>query len=127
MIAMFRFPSLAITSHYRWSADQGGKKSTPYGTKKYSFGKESAKQLVGMRTLERVFLIIGVLCLGLYGFFVLQQRYYQSQLEREFERELAELPSAPSPQSLNAPKLSTGDLVGRLSVPRLDLSVMVME
>lgn len=80
-----------------------------------------------MRFIERILLITGILCLGLYGFFTVQARWHQAELEREFEETYQPVPAAPEPRVPSNPHLKEGDLVGRLEVPRLDLSVMVME
>src|SRR5437016_6959980 len=75
-----------------------------------------------MKWLQRIFLIIGVACLGLYGLFTVQARIEQSMLEEELY-----LPrSHPGPLTTKY-KLQEGDLFGRLEVPRLNMSVMVME
>jgi sortase A len=82
-----------------------------------------------MQVLERLLLITGIICLGLYGFFTVQAKWHQADLERTFEenRTYEPLPAAPTPGIAAVPVLKEGDLVGRLEVPRLDLSVMVME
>ena len=73
--------------------------------------------------LTRVLLFIGLLCLGLYGFFVVEAHFRQAELEKELYQ--------PVPIRVTATplrrKLKEGDLFGRLEVPRLNLSVMVME
>ena len=76
-----------------------------------------------MRWLQRIFLIIGIVCLGLYGFFTVQARIEQSMLEEEL---YVPRPSHPGPLTTKY-KLQEGDLFGRLEVPRLNMSVMVME
>jgi len=91
-----------------------------------------------MRTLERILLIIGIVCLGLYGIFTLQTHIHQRRLERALERQLEEGQPKKAPEkapgespapppAAKRPKLAEGDLVGRLEIPRLNLSVMVME
>jgi len=76
-----------------------------------------------MKWLQRIFLIIGIVCLGLYGFFTVQARIEQSMLEEEL---YVPRPSHPGPLTTKY-KLQEGDLFGRLEVPRLNMSVMVME
>ena len=76
-----------------------------------------------MRWLQRIFLLIGIVCLGLYGFFTVQARIEQSMLEEEL---YLPRPSHPGPSTTKY-KLQEGDLFGRLEVPRLNMSVMVME
>jgi sortase A len=76
-----------------------------------------------VRWIQWLFLIAGVFCLGLYGFFTLQARMEQSLLEEELS---LPRPSHPSPIREKY-RLQEGDLFGRLEVPRLNMSVMVME
>jgi sortase A len=78
--------------------------------------------------MSKILLCVGILCLGLFGFFKVQAYFHQEDLERELDR--LEKPStetmvrvAPS----HARTLKEGDLFGRLEIPRLNLSVMVME
>src|SRR5262245_29117743 len=87
-----------------------------------------------MRAAQWLLLAIGLTCLGVYGLFSLQAYLEQSELESEFARQQLEFrgpgtvvqikPGVRAP----APRLVVeGDLVGRLEIPRLNLSVMVME
>ena len=76
-----------------------------------------------MKWLQRLFLLIGIVCLGLYGFFTVQAKIEQSMLEKELE---LPRPARPSPLTQKY-QLQEGDLFGRLEVPRLNMSVMVME
>ena len=80
--------------------------------------------------IQKLLLIIGVTCLALDGFFTVQARIEQSRLERELTlprpRPSTAAPStAPSVPTYR--RLQEGDLFGRLEVPRLNMSVMVME
>jgi sortase A len=76
-----------------------------------------------MKFIQKLFLIVGVVCLGLYGFFTVQAKIEQSLLEDEL---YLPRPSGPSPMAEKF-RLQEGDLFGRLEVPRLNMSVMVME
>src|SRR2546426_12679028 len=76
-----------------------------------------------MKWLSRIFLFIGIVCLVLYGLFTVQARIEQSMLEEEL---YLPRPSQPGPATTKY-KLQEGDLFGRLEVPRLKMSVMVME
>jgi len=83
-----------------------------------------------MRFLERLLLLIGIVCLGLYGFFKVQAYVHQTELERMLEVERsAEPPHATGEVPRSKPRrvLREGDLFGRLEIPRLNMSVMVME
>ncbi len=74
--------------------------------------------------IQKLLLAVGIVCLGLYGFFTVQAR-----IEQEFlEQELYKPRPAPEPKREAAVRLlKEGDLFGRLEIPRLNLSVMVME
>ena len=76
--------------------------------------------------IHRLLLIIGFLCLGLYAAFTVQAWWHQKELEHEFER-LTYQPSPAVAKPTTVRFLNEGDLVGRLEIPRLSLSVMVME
>jgi sortase A len=77
-----------------------------------------------MRTLSWVLFVLGVLCITTYGFFVVQAHVRQQELSLALDTGLvldrAGIPDPPSP-------LSEGDLLGKLEIPRLRLSVMIME
>lgn len=79
--------------------------------------------------ISRLLVIIGIICLGLYGFFVVQAHFRQSELEHELYRPLPSegIVIPPAPHSKAPKQLKDGDLFGRLEIPRLNLSVMVME
>src|SRR5438128_862474 len=95
-----------------------------------------------VRWLERLLLLIGLVCLGTvaYAYFdarltaLRENRRLDAQI-REHAREAARPAaatdsfaglSAPSPPPVQA-KLDEGALVGRLEVPRLGLSTIVLE
>lgn len=73
--------------------------------------------------IHRILLLIGIVCLGLYGFFTVQAYIEQSRLEEELYQPHSETVSRNIPKRV----LHEGDLFGRLEVPRLNMSVMVME
>jgi len=73
--------------------------------------------------IQRILFIIGVACLGLWGFFTVQARVEQSILQEQLY-----LPHASNVSVVSAKRgLQEGDLFGRLEVPRLNMSVMIME
>ena len=76
-----------------------------------------------MRLIQRLLVIIGVTCLGLYGLVTVQAKLEQSYLEDEL---YLPRPLHPSP-AMEKYRLQEGDLFGRIEVPRLNMSVMVME
>lgn len=73
---------------------------------------------------SKILLFIGIACLGLYGFFTVEAHMEQKALERELYRPRAPVVTTFEP---HARVLRDGDLFGRLEIPRLNLSVMVME
>jgi sortase A len=97
------------------------------------------------RTVVRYFLLgLGITCLAIYGYAWLERELFQSYESREFDRMpdrvAAVVPSdnpitpigsragRPSRSSVSpSRRLSPTALVGRLTVPRLHLSVMVHE
>jgi len=76
--------------------------------------------------ISRLLLFIGITCLAIYGFFTVQAYYHQRMLEEEFNE-----PAGPevTVEKKETPRktLKEGDLFGRLEIPRLNVSVMVME
>ena len=77
------------------------------------------------QTLSRILLYIGIACLGMYGYFTVQAWWQQGELEDELYRPLPAIVVRPGHPP--ARHLKEGDLFGRLEIPRLNLSVMVME
>jgi sortase A len=73
--------------------------------------------------LHKLLLIVGIVCLGLYGFFKVQAYVEQRALEEELYKPQAPAAAAPGKRRT----LKEGELFGRLEVPRLNMSVMVME
>src|SRR5437867_3514560 len=69
--------------------------------------------------LQKILFLTGFACLGLYGFFTVQARIHQEGLQSQLDEHQA----APAPKG----GLREGDLFGRLEIPRLNMSVMVME
>ena len=75
--------------------------------------------------IAKILLLIGIVCLGLYGFFTVQAYFHQKELEEELFQPLkSTVPTAGPARGRN---LKEGDLFGRLEIPRLKMSVMVME
>jgi len=75
--------------------------------------------------ISKIFLLIGIACLGLYVFFTVEAHMQQKELERELYSPLPPKVAVACPAP--ARHLNEGDLFGRLEIPRLNLSVMVME
>src|SRR5579884_1894987 len=80
--------------------------------------------------LDRLLLIVGVACLATYVVFTVQAKIYQHQLDESFDamvRHEKSLPHPKSPIVSAEPVFGEGDMVGRMEIPRLDVSVMVLE
>jgi len=73
------------------------------------------------RVIANLLTALGVALLGYCAVVFVQSRLFQMKEERRLEMAL---PRAPSP---SLPDPQTGALVGRLEIPRLGLSVMVVE
>jgi sortase A len=69
-----------------------------------------------MRALSWILFVIGVLCIATYGILAVQAHVHQQELRAALEKGLPD-----------APTFSEGDLLGKLEIPRLRLSVMIME
>jgi sortase A len=95
-----------------------------------------------LRWLERVLLVIGIVCLGYYGYVSAESALYQAYETRELDAILASAPPAApvtdaaattrtpggraapvAPVARKAPK--RGAVVGRIEIPRLGVSAVV--
>jgi sortase A len=74
--------------------------------------------------IAKILFFIGIACLGLYGFFLTQAHLRQTELEEELSERMKANLSVPGPPKVD---LKEGELFGKLEIPRLKLSVMVME
>ena len=82
--------------------------------------------------LSKILFVIGLIFLGLYGYFTVEAYLHQAALRSALDKEVYHpLPAKadiPSPAPARPPRhLQDGDLFGRLEIPRLNMSVMVME
>ena len=84
----------------------------------------------GLKLLERLLLVIGLICLGYYGYVLGESALYQAYETRELDKILANggassyteervAPTAPRPRP------ATGSTLGRLEIPRLEVSAIV--
>jgi len=111
----------------------------------------SPKKKLALRWLERVLLVLAVLCLGTWLYSWIDSAYYQyreNQILDESLDKAAETPAASSPghppatdtdslgsfQPQAVPRqapprklLEEGELVGRIEIPRLGISTIVLE
>lgn len=74
--------------------------------------------------LEIVLLVVGVLGTGVWLWAYLERSAYQERSERAFDEQVSR-PHVLAPQKPLAPGRQS--LIGRLSIPRLDMSAMVRE
>jgi sortase A len=84
------------------------------------------------RTLvQYFFLAVAIVCLGLYGYQYGERALYQTYESREFDQTLesrvATVTVANHKPAARAVLSARGALIGRLSIPRLNLSAMVRE
>ena len=85
------------------------------------------------RTVARCFfLVVAIVCLGIYGYAYLERTLYQTYASRAFDQTADRAAAEPASNDKIAPvgrrsvRYSTA-LIGRLSVPRVHLSAMVRE
>ncbi len=82
--------------------------------------------------LDRLLLFIGIACLGMYIVFIVQAKIYQHEANENFDAMVhnnddVSIPHPKPPLVEAEPVFTEGDTVGRLEIPRLDVSVMVLE
>lgn len=78
-----------------------------------------------LRWTQRLLLITGALALGYVGFTLLDARLYQASAKRSLEGEIHQ--AKEHHESQLKPGVKTGDLLGRVDIPRLGISVAVLE
>jgi sortase A len=96
-------------------------------------GKEPVKR--ALQWARRALFACGILLLGYCGFVVVDARIFQGRENRDFERLLYDRRVAdertPQPESSTYPKgppaAAADGLIGRIEVPRLQLSAVVVE
>jgi sortase A len=86
----------------------------------------------GLRFLERLLLVVGIVCLAYYGYVSAETALYQAYETKELDAILASAPAplnpvdepaaAPVPPRVRA---AAGSAIGRLEIPRLDVSAIV--
>jgi sortase A len=78
--------------------------------------------------LERILLVLAIVCLGYYTYVSAETYLYQAYENRELDAILA---SAPAPAAVPAAaarvrsRPANGEIIGRVEIPRLDVSVVV--
>ena len=91
--------------------------------------------MVIWRLVERLLLVVGGICLGYYGYVTAETALYQAYEARELDAILASapaVPAAPTTESTRAdprrperPPPRKGTTLGRLEIPRLQVSAIV--
>lgn len=84
------------------------------------------------RWIEKFLLFSGLILLGIWGGVELASTVWEAWQNRTFDQELQDQrahTASPGPKTpaLEVPALKKGDVLGRLSIPRLDVSTMVRE
>ena len=82
---------------------------------------------VGIRLAQYGFTVIGTIALGYCGAVRLSARLYQEGIVRVFDRERDRKSSSAISEMSRAPVPEPGELVGKLEIPRIGISVMVVE
>jgi sortase A len=77
------------------------------------------------RFLERALLVVALLGLGWYGLGLLESSRYQASQQRAFDETVSL--RVPGPDRTSEEGVPIGSVLGRLEIPRLDLSVIVRE
>jgi sortase A len=75
--------------------------------------------------MQRLLFITGILLLGYVGFTLLETRLYQVSAKRSLENEIRAEKERPQAQS--KPPVRKGDVLGRMDIPRLGMSVAVLQ
>jgi sortase A len=83
------------------------------------------------RWLERLLLAVGIASLGYFAYVSAESRLYQELEHRELDAILASGPPPPaatdhgSPPARRRPPPAPGSVIGRIEIPRLEVSVMI--
>ncbi len=83
-----------------------------------------------MSLAQRALAVVGIVCLGYCLVVLLNMRLYQAKTARNFEHELQLTAKATAPPAVRTATVDhpeEGDVVGRLEIPRVGVSVMVVE
>jgi sortase A len=78
-----------------------------------------------LRWTQRLLFITGLLLLGYVGFTLLEARVYQVSAKRSLENEIQA--EKERRQSQPKPPVRKGDVLGRMDIPRLGMSVAVLQ
>ena len=87
--------------------------------------RHPARQPRLLRWIQRLLFITGILLLGYVGFTLLETRLYQVSATRSLENEIRAEKERPQAQSKSP--VRKGDVLGRMDIPRLGMSVAVLQ
>jgi len=87
--------------------------------------RHPARQPRLLRWIQRLLFITGILLLGYVGFTLLETRLYQVSAKRSLENEIRA--EKEHPQAQSKPPVRKGDVLGRMDIPRLGMSVAVLQ
>lgn len=86
----------------------------------------------GLRFLERLLVIVGIVCLAYYGYVSAESALYQAYEAKELDAILTSVPTPPQPvaEPADVPlppraRPASGSTIGRLEIPRLHVSAIV--
>ena len=84
------------------------------------------------KTLGRVLVLTGALAFTYWGYLVLHQTFFQETANRVLQERIADISDSPphdtpEPRPAGAIPFRDGDIIGRLEIPRLNISVIVLE
>jgi sortase A len=77
------------------------------------------------RWSQRLLVITGALALGYVGFTLVDASLFQASAKRNLETQIRQEQAHPEPQAKSAVKI--GDVLGRVEIPRLGISVAVLQ
>jgi len=78
-----------------------------------------------LRWGQRLFFMIGILTLGYVGFALVDARLFQVSAKRSLESQIQV--EKEHPQAQPKPAIKKGDVLGRMDIPRLGISVAVLQ
>ena len=82
------------------------------------------------KILGRVLILTGALAFACWGYLTLHQIWFQRASNRVLQQQIANASTSAQPDVLQAPvgiPLRHGEMIGRLEIPRVNVSVIVLE
>jgi sortase A len=83
-----------------------------------------------LKWLERILIVVGLICLGYFAYVSVEARLYQAIENRELDLILASVPPAATPPAATTAAIkpvrpSPGSALGRIEIPRLGVSAII--